>query len=335
MQRSKLPYHRYKCNLYSYVPSHIIVALTTLDVLTRLESHIAHLSPKSRRTYLSEAKNMLDKLGSTILIAIENKDATAWKEIVRGYLLENRRFPVLATINHIADAFGLPRLEKTEIPTSMLKKPAPRFSELDYKKLLWGVWSIEPVEDRRFWYLNKNPIRWRTVKALAIAQVFTGARFADLVNLRKIGSKGSPKTLWLKSGEITMYLESKTTSRSITLLASDFEHTVETPNGEVHLKVLFDYLYEFLAESPHVRPFLWGFRNEASLYRRYYDVLEYFVGVKGTHNVRRAYITRLLDAGIPPVQVQLWVGHKNITTTMRYYRGHRPTEKKVLDALLG
>ena len=37
------------------------------------------------------------------------------------------------------------------------------------------------------------------------------------------------------------------------------------------------------------------------------------------HDLRRTGITRALLAGVPPITVQKLAGHRNITTTMRYY----------------
>jgi len=39
------------------------------------------------------------------------------------------------------------------------------------------------------------------------------------------------------------------------------------------------------------------------------------------HSARGSFITNMLDMGIPPVRVQKYVGHKDLKTTLRYYRG--------------
>ena len=39
------------------------------------------------------------------------------------------------------------------------------------------------------------------------------------------------------------------------------------------------------------------------------------------HSARASYITNMLMAGIPPVRVQTYVGHKDLKTTLSYYRG--------------
>ena len=46
-------------------------------------------------------------------------------------------------------------------------------------------------------------------------------------------------------------------------------------------------------------------------------------GIKGLtfHSARASFITNLLNSGIPPVRVQKYVGHKDLKTTLSYYRG--------------
>ena len=39
------------------------------------------------------------------------------------------------------------------------------------------------------------------------------------------------------------------------------------------------------------------------------------------HSARASFITNMLMAGIPPVRVQTYVGHKDLKTTLSYYRG--------------
>ena len=38
------------------------------------------------------------------------------------------------------------------------------------------------------------------------------------------------------------------------------------------------------------------------------------------HGLRATFITRGLDAGVPPVEVQKLVGHAELSVTMKYYR---------------
>lgn len=55
-------------------------------------------------------------------------------------------------------------------------------------------------------------------------------------------------------------------------------------------------------------------------------------GIKGLtfHSARASFITNLLDAGINPFRVQKYVGHKDLKTTMSYYRGKSEMHQKDL-----
>ena len=48
------------------------------------------------------------------------------------------------------------------------------------------------------------------------------------------------------------------------------------------------------------------------------------------HSARGSFITNMLDLGIPPVRVQKYVGHKDLKTTMSYYRGKSEMHQKDL-----
>jgi integrase len=39
------------------------------------------------------------------------------------------------------------------------------------------------------------------------------------------------------------------------------------------------------------------------------------------HSARNSFVTNLLMKGVPPVRVQKYVGHKDLKTTLSYYRG--------------
>ena len=53
-------------------------------------------------------------------------------------------------------------------------------------------------------------------------------------------------------------------------------------------------------------------------------------GIKGLtfHSARASFITNLLNSGIPPVRVQKYVGHKDLKTTLSYYRGKSEMQEK-------
>ena len=54
------------------------------------------------------------------------------------------------------------------------------------------------------------------------------------------------------------------------------------------------------------------------------------IGEKGGgltfHSGRASYITNMLLLGVSPVKVQTYVGHKDLKTTLRYYRGSGETQ---------
>jgi integrase len=39
------------------------------------------------------------------------------------------------------------------------------------------------------------------------------------------------------------------------------------------------------------------------------------------HSARNSFVTNLLIKGVPPIRVQKYVGHKDLKTTLSYYRG--------------
>ena len=53
-------------------------------------------------------------------------------------------------------------------------------------------------------------------------------------------------------------------------------------------------------------------------------------GLKGLtfHSARASFITNLLDNGVSAFRVQKYVGHKDLKTTMRYYRGKSEMQQK-------
>ena len=53
-------------------------------------------------------------------------------------------------------------------------------------------------------------------------------------------------------------------------------------------------------------------------------------GIKGLtfHSARASFITNLLNSGIAAVRVQKYVGHKDLKTTLSYYRGKSEMQEK-------
>lgn len=53
------------------------------------------------------------------------------------------------------------------------------------------------------------------------------------------------------------------------------------------------------------------------------------------HELRHRWVTRLLDAGVPPALVMAWAGHADLTTTLRYHHGVPDAPAGAGMALLG
>lgn len=53
------------------------------------------------------------------------------------------------------------------------------------------------------------------------------------------------------------------------------------------------------------------------------------------HDLRRSFATHLLDNGVPGPVVQALLGHSDITTTMRYYRGNEEKKQRAVNLLPG
>jgi len=68
--------------------------------------------------------------------------------------------------------------------------------------------------------------------------------------------------------------------------------------------------------------------NESVLYREYCGIEKI-----SPHDLRRTVITKTLDQGLTYQQVQIWNGHKEPKTVMRYDHGRENLEQNVVTFL--
>jgi len=291
------------------------------------------------RTYLQRAKNPLsNKEANKFLRKHPNPSARRALSLYFQYISETTTDPKLVGLMLELD-------DATRRVFQRFSKGLPgsgRRHELISDENPWKVWaevidafpmegipkdvakSINLAGNKYF----TRPWFWRHVKAIACLQLLWGLRAGDAIRLKKYEVKRSKSGAILKIWVIQKgWRESK---EKMPISTADLK---STPHE--WLLPYFEYLVEYLRARGKVRfPFL-HITNEdtpgskslsySTVYAAYYSAVRWtaeqrFGKKQGTHDIRRAVITQLLDEGKTPPLVQQWVGHAKVEQTMKYYR---------------
>jgi integrase len=156
----------------------------------------------------------------------------------------------------------------------------------------------------------------KRARALLLVLLYTGLRISDAVQLRRdrIDAEGRMFMRILKNGE-PIYLKLKPS-------------VIQALNA--------------LPEADNLRPgyFFWTtgstLISACTLYRKTLKFIQAHAGVEDVrpHRFRDTFAKAVLDLGHPLSTLQLLLGHKNISTTERYYRHFSRQQQNLMDAAL-
>jgi integrase len=156
----------------------------------------------------------------------------------------------------------------------------------------------------------------KRARAFLLVMLYTGLRVSDAVQLRRdhIDAEGRMFMKMLKTGE-PIYLKLKPS-------------VIQALNQ--------------LPEADNLRPgcFFWTtgstLTSACSLYRRTLKFIQEHADVEDVrpHRFRDTFAKAVLDMGHPLSTLQLLLGHKNISTTERYYRHFSRQQQSLMDAAI-
>lgn len=190
----------------------------------------------------------------------------------------------------------------------------PKFTNRNSKPILDKEYQILKTYVNGLETFETTKIKWlRSLEFLFLS----GLRVSELLNIKIKDIKDG-----IQKGEMSIYISKQKTIRHIPL----------SPNSIKVLKKLIvdendDESY-FIHKRNNVRSKL----NSNGFTKDFNDLIQLVLGREySSHSFRKGIITEFSSKGINPKITQTFIGHRNVTTTLNYYK---PTMENVRECLV-